>query len=83
MLIDGSHNFSERYPTAATNAGPLSVMTSATPPYWQRISSKMKSPRVSHFPSKVGATQPMMKAAMHLDEVLKNLFTVSMSIVSM
>src|SRR5882724_7069774 len=41
--------FSERYPAAAMNAGPLSVTTSATPPHWQRISSKMKSPRVFSF----------------------------------
>src|SRR5882724_6946967 len=41
-------------PHCSMNAGPLSVMTSATPPQQQKISSKMKSLRVFSFSFRSG-----------------------------
>jgi len=44
--------FSERYPTAATNAGPMSVIFQQPHPICRESPPIIKSPRVFSFPSR-------------------------------
>src|SRR5882724_13246498 len=63
--------FSDRYPAAAMNVGPLLVTISAMLPHWQRISSNLKSLSLLAFFPKRASLVAGSQGTMGLNEIEK------------